>query len=558
MSAEPFVSYAQHGEDVVLWRALGDREKVTYVDVGAFDPTYDSVTRALYDRGWRGVNIEAQPARLEAFERDRPEDTNLSMAIGDKDGEAVLTLPTNPGWASLLDSSVTGSDEGSSQLITVPVRRLATVFRDLGLEHVDVLKIDVEGAEPGVVRGLLDGDVRPVVCVVEGVAPGLGRQAGDEAVALLVEAGYVHCMFDGLNHYLTTDESLRESLSLPANPVDGFVTDHVYRLSHERDALTASITALAQENSALRRGVGHLDVGPTPQATKAPAASPAPRATERPAPSPAARREPRPTSATAGPTPRFLDPRVRAKRRRETFEQLLTGHGDEPLPEMTGAPLPRILRLSSGGLAPKDAVDVLYREILGRAPDPDGLLVWAGRVEKGEALFDLASEMAATEEARGRTRSDIAVVRADLRTWERLIAVEALGLGSWRGLPGETAASVGHRIFVNALFEVSLQRAPRPDERALEVGKLVGGVGREWLLRAYAARPETDRRLFGTGGGGVRGRVRSLRDRRRRLEIFRELVAAAESRQLTLLLVELSQAETDSASIPATPSSETP
>ena len=34
----PFVSYAQHGEDVVLWRALSETRNGFYVDVGAFDP----------------------------------------------------------------------------------------------------------------------------------------------------------------------------------------------------------------------------------------------------------------------------------------------------------------------------------------------------------------------------------------------------------------------------------------------------------------------------------------------------------------------------------------
>ncbi|HUX70817.1 MAG TPA: FkbM family methyltransferase, partial [Cellulomonadaceae bacterium] len=91
-TSEPFVSYAQNGEDVILWRTLGNRGSCVYVDVGAFHPTYDSVTRALYERGWRGVNIEPQPDRLAAFEAERPEDVNLSLAIGDEDGTALLSL----------------------------------------------------------------------------------------------------------------------------------------------------------------------------------------------------------------------------------------------------------------------------------------------------------------------------------------------------------------------------------------------------------------------------------------------------------------------------------
>src|SRR5690606_19993269 len=105
----------------------------------------------------------------------------------------------------------------------VPVRRLDTLLPEIGLEDVDVLKVDVEGAEPAVIRGL--GTLRPRVCVVEGVAPGIGRAAGDEAVAALVERGYRHCMFDGLNHYLTTDPALVDALSSPASPVDDYVTD---------------------------------------------------------------------------------------------------------------------------------------------------------------------------------------------------------------------------------------------------------------------------------------------------------------------------------------------
>ena len=168
-----FVSYAQHGEDVILWRALGGRASVFYVDVGAFDPTYDSVTRALYERGWRGINIEPQADRLHAFEDQRPEDLNLNLAIGDRDGTVELVLPEIPGWASILDPAVTGANPLTSRVLVVPLRRLDTLFADLAITQVDVLKIDVEGAEPAVVRGLLGGPVRPRVCVVEGVAPGV-------------------------------------------------------------------------------------------------------------------------------------------------------------------------------------------------------------------------------------------------------------------------------------------------------------------------------------------------------------------------------------------------
>lgn len=53
-----FISYAQNYEDVMLHRALKGVEKGFYIDVGANDPVQYSVTKAFYERGWRGINIE--------------------------------------------------------------------------------------------------------------------------------------------------------------------------------------------------------------------------------------------------------------------------------------------------------------------------------------------------------------------------------------------------------------------------------------------------------------------------------------------------------------------
>lgn len=48
---KPFVSYAQNFEDVILNRIFKNIKEGFYVDIGAADPLYDSVTKAFYDRG---------------------------------------------------------------------------------------------------------------------------------------------------------------------------------------------------------------------------------------------------------------------------------------------------------------------------------------------------------------------------------------------------------------------------------------------------------------------------------------------------------------------------
>src|SRR5690349_11165871 len=81
-----FVSYAQNCEDVMLYRALRDVAQGFYIDVGAAGPDVDSVTRAFYERGWRGINIEPVAACHEQLAAARPEDTNLPIAVADYRG----------------------------------------------------------------------------------------------------------------------------------------------------------------------------------------------------------------------------------------------------------------------------------------------------------------------------------------------------------------------------------------------------------------------------------------------------------------------------------------
>jgi FkbM family methyltransferase len=98
-----FVSYSQNCEDVLIWRALRHVESGFYIDVGAAWPTFHSVTRAFYDRGWSGINVEPNPRLLEELNRERPRDVNLGVAIGRETGEAVLNVMSNEGLSTVVD-----------------------------------------------------------------------------------------------------------------------------------------------------------------------------------------------------------------------------------------------------------------------------------------------------------------------------------------------------------------------------------------------------------------------------------------------------------------------
>ena len=81
-----FISYAQNCEDVLLHRALRSVSKGFYIDVGAGDPELNSVTKAFYDAGWSGINIEPLPMRFNRLVAERLRDINLAIVIADTDG----------------------------------------------------------------------------------------------------------------------------------------------------------------------------------------------------------------------------------------------------------------------------------------------------------------------------------------------------------------------------------------------------------------------------------------------------------------------------------------
>ena len=74
----------------MLWRALRDVEHGFYVDVGAADPEEWSVTRAFYDRGWSGINVEPLDEYFDKLVQARPRDTNLKVAVGRAAGLRTL------------------------------------------------------------------------------------------------------------------------------------------------------------------------------------------------------------------------------------------------------------------------------------------------------------------------------------------------------------------------------------------------------------------------------------------------------------------------------------
>ena len=76
-------SYSIEGEDRIVRALLWQKhDKGFYVDVGAHHPFRFSNTYLFYTQGWSGINIDATPGSMKAFNKYRPRDINLEVGVG--------------------------------------------------------------------------------------------------------------------------------------------------------------------------------------------------------------------------------------------------------------------------------------------------------------------------------------------------------------------------------------------------------------------------------------------------------------------------------------------
>lgn len=252
-----FISYSQNNEDVLLWRALGRVENGFYIDVGASDPVEHSVTKAFYDAGWHGINIEPLPAHIEAFQEQRPRDLNLAIAAGSSEGSLTLyDVPAVRGWASP-EAAVAELHRAEGHEVAelkVPVRTLASICAEHVQGEIHFLKIDVEGFEGEVLRGMDFQRWRPWVLVIEATLPN-SRETNHEAWDHLVTSQrYRYAWFDGLNRYYVAEEhpELMRHFGIQPNVFDEYISWHLDRAWAANTAAARALHESEQHADAVR------------------------------------------------------------------------------------------------------------------------------------------------------------------------------------------------------------------------------------------------------------------------------------------------------------------
>lgn len=182
----------RHGSDdggwVVYGRPLSSDAVVYSFGVGK-DVTFDLSIISKF-----GVTVHAfdpTPRSVAWIESQRLPDSFrfYRLGIAGYDGEATFKAPENPDHDSyrLVDEAANETD-----IITANVERLGTIMNRLRHSHVDLLKLDVEGAEYAVISDLLSAhlDIRQILVEFHHRFETIGIEKTNRTVSLLSSSGF--------------------------------------------------------------------------------------------------------------------------------------------------------------------------------------------------------------------------------------------------------------------------------------------------------------------------------------------------------------------------------
>lgn len=144
------------GEDIWVEVELA---KQVGVNAHIFDPTPKSIKHFedLVENTKKGLPmaIDRSERNYEIKEEHLQHLTFHPYGVWKEDTNVEFFLPQNEDWVSCSITNIQNTEKS----ISVPVKKVSTIMKELGHSHIDYLKLDIEGAEYQVIDELITANL---------------------------------------------------------------------------------------------------------------------------------------------------------------------------------------------------------------------------------------------------------------------------------------------------------------------------------------------------------------------------------------------------------------
>jgi FkbM family methyltransferase len=166
--------YSQHDEELIIRHFFDDERGGVFLDVGCWDWKEGSTTLYLEERlGWSGLAVDAQPQVRQGYEEHRPRTKFFNYIVTDR-SDALGELYVADQISSINADHVQqfpGAQWYQSEPLRVPTITLDDLLERQGISRIDLLSMDIEGAEPKALAGFTIKKYRPRLVAIESSPP---------------------------------------------------------------------------------------------------------------------------------------------------------------------------------------------------------------------------------------------------------------------------------------------------------------------------------------------------------------------------------------------------
>ena len=208
-SKRPNSHFGEFAEDIFINRVFKNLNSGFYIDIGAYHPFKGSLTNLLFQKGWKGMNIDLSKESIELFKIARPNDLNVNCAITDFNGETYYYQNSEINQQnSLLKSN------DNQKKIKINAFTLNELLKINKIDECDYLNIDTEGNEFTILQNINFDTIQPLLVSIEDNSFDLENENKKKIINLMEEKSYQMINVIGVTMFFTNKNKVREFFNL--------------------------------------------------------------------------------------------------------------------------------------------------------------------------------------------------------------------------------------------------------------------------------------------------------------------------------------------------------